>query len=223
MKNSQILLDVKNVIEQNKVISFNNLDLVQQNESSYLISGIQHVTWVSKHDVYAINFMYTIKDIVADDDFSFFLKCILKNVKILSSEFISGLELLHRAIIENFEKLALFTGNPLKEDSCKGNISIMIDKNTGELHSLIFSGLLSASFKDNTSCFYNIQYSYANENDLCFVFAKNMISKTLTAFSNNGFICLVAPKMGEVFADVYADYTKDDFEQLKTLHNMITI
>lgn len=218
-----MLLDVKNIIEQNKVISFNNLDIVQQNESSYLISGIQHVTWVSKHDVYAINFMYTIKDIVANDDFYLFLKSIFKNVKITSSNFINGIELLHRAIIQNFQKLTVFTDNPLKDDSCKGNVSILIDKQTGELHSFIFSGLISASFEDHTSCFYNIQYSYVNENDLCFVFARNMISKTLTAFSNNGFICLVSPKMSEVFSDVYADYTKDEFEQFKTLHNMISI
>jgi len=223
MSNTHTVLEVKQIIENNKVFSFNNLDIIQQSESSYLISGIQHVTWVSKHDVYAINFLYTIQDIVANADFSLFLKCMLKHVKVSSSEFINGLELLHRAIIQNFEKLTLFTGNPLKEDSCKGNISILIDKKTGDFHSFIFSGLLSASFKDKTSCFYNIQYSYANEHDLCFVFGKNMISKTLTAFSNNGFICLVAPKMSEVFTDVYADYTKDDFEQFKTLHKMITI
>lgn len=220
MKNTQ---DVKNIIEQNKVLLFKNLEIVQQNESSYLISGIQHVTWVPKHDVYAINFMYTIKDIVANDDFYLFLKSIFKNVKITSSNFINGIELLHRAIIQNFEKLTVFTDNPLKDDSCKGNVSILIDKQTGELHSFIFSGLISASFEDHTSCFYNIQYSYANENDLCFVFARNMISKTLTAFSNNGFICLVSPKMSEVFSDVYADYTKDEIEQFKTLHNMISI
>jgi hypothetical protein len=53
--------------------------------------------------------------------------------------------------------------------------------------------------------------------------SKDMVSKTLTQFSNNGFICLIDAKMSDAFSDVYVDYTKENLENVKTLHSMISI
>jgi hypothetical protein len=220
------ILNIKNMIEANTALTFPDVALKQSidgNDCSFLLNGAQYVNLLPNVELYSIAFLYNVKDVVNDNDFDLFLSTIFPNVKICSKEMIEGMRTIHRTITENIDKLALFTENPLRSDSCKGSVTIILDNKTNSFSSITMTGLLECKFKDKSSCFYNIKYTYANINDFCCVLSKNMVSKTLTKFSNNGFICLIDAKMADAFSDIYVDYTKEDLNNIKTLHSMISI
>jgi hypothetical protein len=220
------ILNIKDLLATNTALTFPDIALKQSidgNDCSFLLNGAQYLNLLPNVELYSIAFLYNVKDVVNDNDFDVFLSTIFPNVTICSKEMIEGMRTIHNTIIENIDKLVLFTDNPLRSDSCKGSVTIILDKKTNSFSSITMTGLLECKFKDKSSCFYNIKYTYANNNDFCCVLSKNMVSKTLTRFSNNGFICLIDAKMADAFSDIYVDYTKEELKNVKILHSMISI
>lgn len=214
------------MIETNTALTFPDVVLKQSidgNDCSFMLNGAQYVNLLPSVELYSIAFLYNVKDVVNDNDFDVFLSTIFPNVTICSKEMIDGMRIIHNTIIGNVDKLVLFTANPLRSDSCKGSVTIILDKKNNSFRSITMTGLLECKFKDKSSCFYNIKYSCSDSNDFCCVLSKNMVSKTLTQFSNNGFICLIDAKMTDAFSDIYVDYTKEELNNIKTLHSMISI
>lgn len=217
------LLKMKQLIENNTTIIFNDIQLKNGIEGgcNFLLNEAQYVSLMPK--MYSISFLYEVHDIFSVNDFDTFLSTIFPNVTTCSDEMLDGLKIVHKTIVENLEKLVMFTGNAVRSDSCKGSITIVFDKKKNKFDSIVMTGLLSCKFKNKSSCFYNIKYSYASIDSFRFVLSKDMVSKTLTKFSNNGFICLIDAKMSDAFSDIYVNYTKDDLNNVKTLHSMISI
>lgn len=217
------IFEIEQLINNNKALTFQSIDVKKSNDVFYLLNDKQHITLIENNNLYSITFLYNIQDIVKKNNFDDFLSELCPEVIIKSEYVIDAIRLFHRTVTENLDKLAIFTNNGNKGDDCKGSVSIILDKTTNRFHSLVMTGLLSCVFVDNTSCFYNIKYTYTNNDELCFILAKNMISKTLTKFSNNGFICLMDFKMSDAFADIYVNYTAEELKNIKTLHSMISI
>lgn len=214
-------LEIKEIVENNKVITLSHVDLT--GDSPTFILNKSHYLTLSTDEFYSITFLYNVKDLVKQNNVDLFVQSIFTDVVEYSSSVRSSMNLIHKMIIENLEKLEYFTSLPLINDSCKGNVTVILDMKTNTLHSIVMTGLLSCKFKDDSSCFYNISYSYANDDDVGFVLSKNTVSKTLNKFSNNAFLCLVDAKMSDVITDIYVDYTREHIANIKTLHGMISI
>lgn len=214
-------LEIKEIVEKNKVIPLSHVTLA--GDSPTFILNESHYLTLSTNEFYSITFLYNVKDLVKQNNVDLFIQSIFTDVVEYSSSVRSSMNLIHKMIIENLEKLEYFTSLPLVSDSCKGNVTVILDMKTNELHSIVMTGLLSCNFKDDSSCFYNISYSYVNDDDVGFVLSKNTVSKTLNKFSNNAFLCLVDAKMSEIITDIYVDYTREDIANIKTLHRMISI
>lgn len=214
-------LEIKTIAESNKAITLSHVNLT--GALPIFILNESHYLTLSTDKFYSITFLYNIKDIVKQNNVGLFINSIFTDVIEYSPAVISSMHIIHKMIIENLEKLEYFTDLPLVCDSCKGNVTVILDRETNTFDSIVMSGLLSCQFKDDSSCFYNISYSYSTDDDLGFVLSKNTVSKTLNKFSNNAFLCLIDKKMADVITDVYVDYTREHIANIKTLHGMVSI
>ena len=220
---NETLLEIKHLIESNPAITFNHIQLKDGIEGggNFFLNNSHYVKILPKS--YSISFLYEVHDIFCNNDFDMFLSTIFPNVISYSDDVIKALKIVHNTIVENLEKLVLFTDIAVKSDSCKGSITIIFDKNKNIFDSIAMTGLLACNFKNKSSCFYNIKYSYGSVDNFYFILSKDMVSKKLTKFSNNIFICLIDAKMADAFSDIYVDYTKEDLNNVKMLHGMISI
>lgn len=215
-------LEIKKLVESNKVTRLSSVHLT--GDYPYFILNESHYLNVLPTDeFYSIAFLYNVKDIVKQNNSDLFIHSIFTDVTEYSSSVLSGINLIHKMIIENLEKLEYFTDIPLISDSCKGTVNIILDMKTNTFHSIVMTGLLSCKFQGGNFCFYNISYSYSNDDDVGFVISKNTVSKTLNKFSNNAFLCLIDHKMSDIITDVYVDYTREHIANIKTLHGMVSI
>lgn len=210
------------LLHDNTALRFETIDLIELEHTS-LLNNAHYVTLKPAIDAYSISFLYDTQNILSDDGFEMFLLTVFPQVTIHSEAVLDGIKIFHKMIVENLEKLELFTGNSVKSNACKGSVTLIFNKKNNTFDSIVMTGLLFCMFKDKSTCFYNIKYSYSSVNNFCFILSKDMVSKTLTQFSNNGFICLIDSKMADAFSDVYVDYTKEDLDNVKTLHSMISI
>lgn len=213
---------LENLIKENKDISLANIVLHKGNDCFYMLNDEQHINIFPRRDIYSFTFLYNIENIVSKNDFNLFFKESFPNVITFSKIIMDGLKVFHKTIVENIEKLVCFTDNPLQEDACKGNATIIFDMQNQCFNSIVMTGLLSCTFKLDF-CFYNIKYTYENPKKMGLVISKNSDTKAITQFSNNVFIYLVDRKMNEILTDIHVEYTAEQIKHLKLLYNMLTI
>lgn len=215
-------LEIKKIVEDNKAVTLTHVNLTGE-LPLFILNEAHYLTVLPTDEFYSIAFLYNVKDIVKHNNVNLFTQSIFEGVIEYAPSIQSGINIIHRMVIENLEKLEYFTSLPLIGDSCKGTVTIIVDMKTNTFHSIVMTGLLSCKFKDGSSCFYNISYSYANDDDLGLVLSKNTVSKTLNKFSNNAFLCLIDNKISDIITDIYVDYTREHIANIKTLHGMISI